>query len=90
MDIITLAKKVDKAEFKEALNYINQVNDAGLILEFFDLVMEMEREERRRIRELTRKWIELYLQGKYELEEGEVLEEPDEEEDYIIEIVIQQ
>jgi len=54
------------------------------------MIMEMEREERRRIRELTRKRIELYLQGKYELEEGEVLEEPDEEEDYIIEIVIQQ
>lgn len=44
MDIITLAKKVDKEEFKEALNYIRQVNDAGLILEFFNLVMEMERE----------------------------------------------
>ena len=38
------------------------------------MIMEMEREERRRIRELTRKRIELYLQGKYELEEGEVFE----------------
>ena len=44
MDILTLAKKVDKVEFKEALDYLKQVNDAGLIGEFFDLVMEMERE----------------------------------------------
>ena len=68
--------------------YNNANNRRPTAAEF--MIMEMEREERSRIRELTRKRIELYLQGKYELEEGEVLEEPDEEEDYIIEIVIQQ
>jgi hypothetical protein len=46
MDILTLAKKVDKTEFKEALDYIKEVNDAGLLGDFFDLVMEMEREDR--------------------------------------------
>ena len=44
MDILTLAKNVDKVEFKEALDYLKQVNDAGLIVEFIDLVLEMERE----------------------------------------------
>lgn len=43
MDILTLAKKVDKVEFKEALDYLKQVNDVGLLGEFFDLVIEMER-----------------------------------------------
>lgn len=46
MDILTLAKKVDKTEFKEALDYIKEINDAGLLGDFFDLVMEMEREDR--------------------------------------------
>lgn len=46
MDILTLAKKVHKVEFKEALDYIKEVNDAGLLVEFIDLVKEMESEGR--------------------------------------------
>lgn len=44
MDVLTLAKSVSKSEFKEALNYMKQVNDAGLMVEFLDLVKEMELE----------------------------------------------
>lgn len=44
MYILTLAKSVSKSEFKEALNYMKQVNDAGLMVEFIDLIMEMELE----------------------------------------------
>ena len=38
MDILTLSKSLSKSEFKEALFCIEKVNDAGLLLEFIDLV----------------------------------------------------
>lgn len=44
MNILELSKTVSKGEFKEALNYIKQINDAGLMVEFLDLVKEMELE----------------------------------------------
>lgn len=44
MDVLTLAKSVSKSEFKEALHAFKQVNDAGLMVEFLDLVKEMELE----------------------------------------------
>jgi len=46
MDILTLAKKVRKSEFKEALDYMKEVNDAGLMVEFVDQVRNMELEGR--------------------------------------------
>lgn len=46
MDILTLAKKVHKSEFKEALDYMKEVNDAGLMVEFVSQVREMELEGR--------------------------------------------
>jgi hypothetical protein len=42
MDILTLAKSLSKQEFKETLDYIKTVNDAGLMVEFILLVHEME------------------------------------------------
>jgi hypothetical protein len=44
MYILTLAKSVSKTEFKEALDCMKQINDAGLMIEFIDLVKEMELE----------------------------------------------
>lgn len=44
MNILELSKTVSKQEFKDALNCMKQVNDAGLMIEFIDLVKEMELE----------------------------------------------
>lgn len=44
MNILELSKTVSKEEFKEALHAMKQVNDAGLMVEFLDLVKEMELE----------------------------------------------
>jgi len=45
MDILSLSKQLDKQQFEEALDCVKQVNNVGLILEFFEKVDLILKEE---------------------------------------------
>jgi hypothetical protein len=42
MDILSLSKQLDKQQFKEALDQIKEINDAGYIMEFIESVELMK------------------------------------------------
>jgi hypothetical protein len=42
MDILNLSKQLDKQQFKEALDQIKEINDAGYIMEFLESVEVMQ------------------------------------------------